>query len=139
MHDITIGGKQCQAVGNLFLLDNTCKAAVIVRRRYSDATFLQLKQKWLVVGEAGGVLVSAAIASREKDVLREAMERGYNIILLRENGFPLLYKPAGEAFNACAQGVLLQISPWQYHMERQKISRAQCLELNTLAQSIIQE
>ena len=139
MHDVTVNGQQCQAVGNIFLLDNPCKAAVIVHRRYSDTTFQQLKQEWLAMGEAGGVLVSAAIAPREKKVLREAMDRGYSIILLRENGFPLLYKPAGEAFNACAQGVLLQISPWNYHMGRQKISRAQCLELNTLAQSIIQE
>lgn len=33
---------------------------------------------------------------------REAMNCGYNIILLRENGFPKLYKPEGEAFDACA-------------------------------------
>lgn len=82
------------------------------------------------------MLVSTAIAPREKEVLREAMDRGYSIILLRENGFPQLYKPSGEAFDACSDGRLLQVSPWKYHMERKTISRAQCLELNELAESI---
>lgn len=111
MHGITINGKQCQAVGNQFLLDIPSKAAVIVHRRDSDATFQELKQEWLAVGETGGVIVSAAIAPREKEVLREAMDRGYNIILLQENGFPQLYKPTGERFDACSRGQLLEISP----------------------------
>ena len=68
--------------------------------------------------------------------MREAMNRGYNIILLRENGFPKLYKPTGEAFNACTQGRLLQISPWDYHMERRTISREECLQLNSMAEII---
>jgi len=38
---------------------------------------------------------------------------------LRENGFPRLYKPCGESFYACSEGLLLQISPWDYHMEKE--------------------
>lgn len=64
------------------------------------------------------------------------MNRGYRIILLRENGFPPLYKPSGESFDAYAAGLLLQISPWQYHMEQKTITRAQCLHLNALAEKI---
>jgi hypothetical protein len=64
------------------------------------------------------------------------MNRGYNIILLRENGFPKLYKPSGEAFDACAKGVLLQISPWEFHYERRVITREQCLHLNAMAERI---
>ena len=81
-------------------------------------------------------MVSAAIASREKEVMREAMDRGYSIILLRENGFPPFYKPSGEAFDACSSGQLLQISPWEYHMQRKTISREQCLRLNRMAEQI---
>lgn len=66
-----------------------------------------------------------------------AMDRGYSIILLRENGFPPLYKPAGESFTACSEGRLLQISPWKYHMERKTISREQCLMLNRMAEDIV--
>ena len=131
-----VADEQCQVVGNRFLLDIPDKMAVIVHRRYTNEENARLREKWLACGERGGVLVSAAISPKEKDVLREAMNRGYNIILLRENGFPKLYKPAGEAFDACASGLLLQISPWEFHMEKKVITRLQCLYLNTMAERI---
>ena len=136
LHDMEIAGHRCQVVGNRFLLDVPDKVAVIVHRRYSDEENARLREEWLACGERGGVLVSAAIAPKEKAVLREAMDRGYRIVLLRENGFPELYKPSGEAFDACSRGLLLQISPWEYHMERQTITRQQCLELNEMAELI---
>ena len=124
-------------MGNSFLLDIPQKVAVIVHTAYSDEKYAEYREKWLACGEAGGVLVSAAIATREKDVMREAMNRGYRMILVRENGFPPLYKPAGESFDACSAGRLLQVSPWQYHMERRTISREQCLMLNRLVEDIV--
>lgn len=133
---MTVAGEQCQVVGNRFLLDIPDKMAVIVHRRYTDEENARLRDEWLACGERGGVLVSAAISPKEKEVLREAMNRGYNIILLRENGFPKLYKPTGEAFDACAEGLLLQISPWEFHMQRKVITRAQCLHLNAMAEAI---
>jgi len=136
IHGMKVAEHQCQVVGNRFLLDIPDKKAVIVHRRYTDAENARLREEWLACGERGGVLVSAAISPKEKEVLREAMNRGYRIILLRENGFPKLYKPSGESFNACSEGLLLQISPWEYHMEKKTITRAQCLELNAMAESI---
>ena len=112
------------------------KVAVIVHRRYTNEENARLREEWLACGERGGVLVSAAISPKEKEVLREAMNRGYNIILLRENGFPKLYKPSGEAFDACAKGLLLQVSPWEFHYEKRVITRAQCLYLNAMAERI---
>lgn len=134
--DSTFAGRSCQLVGNRFLLDIPQKMAVIVHSAYTDKDYADWRNKWLACGEAGGVLVSASIATREKEVMREAMDRGYSIILLRENGFPPLYKPSGEAFDTCSSGQLLQISPWEYHMERKTISREQCLQLNRLAEQI---
>lgn len=133
---LMVAGEQCQVVGNRFLLDIPDKMAVIVHRRYTAEENARLREEWLACGERGGVLVSAAISPKEKEVMREAMNRGYNIILLRENGFPKLYKPSGEAFDACAEGRLLQISPWGFHMERKVITRGQCLHLNALAERI---
>lgn len=46
------------------------------------------------------------------------------------------YKPCGESFDACSEGLLLQISPWDYHMEKKTITREQCLELNEMAERI---
>ena len=131
-----VAGEQCQVVGNRFLLNIPDKMAVIAHRRYTDEENARLREEWLACGERGGVLVSAAISPKEKAVLREAMNRGYSIILLRENGFPKIYKPSGEAFDACARGVLLQISPWEFHYEKMVITRAQCLHLNAMAERI---
>ena len=136
LYGMEVAGHSCQIVGNRFLLDIPDKMAVIVHRRYTDEEIARLREEWLACAERGGVLVSAAISPREKEVLREAMNRGCRIILLRENGFPKLYKPSGEAFDACSEGLLLQISPWEYHMEKKAITRAQCLELNAMAERI---
>ena len=139
MHYKDIAEWHCQLVGNSFLLDIPDMVAVIVHSAYSDKDYEDYKQKWLACGERGGVLVSAAIAAREKKVIREAMNRGYRIVWVRENGFPPLYKPAGESFDACSDGRLLQISPWEYHMQRRTISREQCLMLNRLVETITQQ
>ena len=136
VNGMNIAGEQCQVVGNRFLLDIPDKMAVIVHRRYTDEENARLRDEWLACGERGGVLVSAAISPKEKEVLREALNSGYRIILLKENGFPKLYKPAGEAFDACAEGLLLQISPWEFHMQKKVITRAQCLHLNAMAENI---
>jgi len=139
MQHITIGEWQCQMVGNRFLLDIPQKVAVIVHRAFSDEEYASRRKQWLACGEAGGVLVSAAIATREKSVMREAMDLGYHIIWVRENGFPPLYKPSGESFDACSQGRLLQVCPWEYHMGKRTISREQCLKLNRLVEEIADE
>ena len=136
LYGMKIAEHQCQVVGNLFLLDIPDKMAVIVHRCYTDGEYARLREEWLACGDRGGVLVSAAISQKEKEVLREAMNRGYRIILLRENGFSKLYKPSGESFDACSEGLLLQISPWEFHMEKKTITRAQCLELNAMAKRI---
>ena len=137
--NMEIAVHNCQVVGNRFLLDIPDKMAVVVHRRYTDEEIARLREEWLACGERGGVLVSAAISQKEKNVLREAMNLGYRIILLRENGFPKYYKPSGESFDACSKGLLLQISPWEYHMEKRTITRAQCLELNKMAERIAEK
>ena len=68
--------------------------------------------------------------------MREAMNRGYSLIYLRNNGFPELYKPPGEFFDACAEGRLLEVSPWDYVYSNRKITRQECLLLNELAEAI---
>ena len=64
------------------------------------------------------------------------MDQGRPLIILLENGFPPLYKPAGRYFQACAEGRLLMVAPFPYHRQRRVITREQCLALNKLAQAI---
>ena len=137
LHDIEVAGQECQAIGNRFLLDIPLKAAVIIHHHYSSADCARLRAEWLAVGEAGGVLVGTAVGPMEKTIMREAMESGYNIILLRNNGFPPMYKPSGESFDRCSRGQLLQISPYPHNNKLQKITRQQCLGLNELAEAIV--
>ena len=129
----------CQIYGNHFLLTVPERAAVIVHGAYDDAKYAELTEEWLTLASRGGVLIGAAIAPREKLVMREAMDKGFRLILLREHGFPELYKPSGESFSACSEGRLLQISPWEYHQRRKTISREQCLQLNRMAEYIAKE
>jgi len=133
---VLVAGRSCQLFGNRALLANPNKVAVIVHRRYTAADNARLREQWLACGANGGVLVSAGISPAEKAILNEAFERGYRIIQLLENGFPELYKPTGQSFDSCASGSLLQISPYDYHTDHRVVSRAQCLDLNSLVEAI---
>lgn len=129
-------GRECDAVGNVFLLDIPDKMAVVVHRADTDAEFMRKKDEWLSFGEGGGVLVSAAIAPREKQVMREAIERGHCMIIVRNEGMGNFYKPAGEAFDACASGQLLQVTPFPDNFSSENITRRECLFLNDFATGI---
>ncbi|MCC8071141.1 MAG: hypothetical protein LIO90_04995 [Bacteroidales bacterium] len=140
MHNQEVAGIKCMMVGNRFLLDIPDKEAIIVHRSdMSDGTYEKNYQKWLACAERGGVLVSGAIAPGEKAVIREAMNQGYRIILLRQNGFGSHYKPSGERFNACLAGHFLEISPWDWDFGRDKAERERCLFNNSLALRLANE
>lgn len=136
---IPVNGRECDAVGNLFLLDIPQKQVVIVHGDDTDVEFAEKMEDWLKFGEAGGVLVSAAISKREKIVMREAINRGYPMIIVRNEGMNRFYKPGGEAFEACARGQLLQISPFPENFSQRRITRPECLWLNGFATGIAAE
>ena len=65
-----------------------------------------------------------------------AKNKGYPTIVLVENGFAPLAKPRGKRFDACAQGRLLLLAPWEHHNERRRIKEYQCRNLNAMAAAI---
>ena len=69
----------------------------------------------------------------EKLVMRAAFDAGLPTIVLLENGFTPLTKPKGEQFDACAQGRLLMLAPWEHHNEKRAITAYQCQQLNLMA------
>ncbi len=81
----------------------------------------------------GAVLVSPAISPGEKQVMRTAFDAGFSTIVLMENGFTTMSKPKGELFDACANGRLLMLSPWEHHNEKRAINATQCTQLNLMA------
>lgn len=133
---VRIGKQEYAAYGNIFLLRKTTKAQVIVHRRDTAEEHEAHMKEWKRVSVEGGVLVSPFISPREKEVREMAKECGGDMIILRENGFPDIFKPSGWEFDYCAEGRLLLLAPWPHHMERHTITRSQCLSLNDMAKEI---
>ena len=94
------------------------------------------KHFFLEKARGGAVLVSPSISPGEKSIMRAAFDAGFSLILLQENGFTEMAKPGGSRFDACADGRLLILSPWEHHNQRLNISRGQCLSLNEMAKVI---
>lgn len=135
-HDITIGATPVAVMGNRFLLEHPCKAVVQCSRRMNNEEIEEACRHFLSLAQGGAVLVSACISPGEKMVMRRAFEAGFPQIVLLENGFAPKQKPSGRQFDACAEGRLLLVAPWEHHNERRVIMREQCLALNRLAEEV---
>lgn len=160
---IKIQGQLYTGYGNLFLLKNPFRDAVIIHRKYTEKEREALRERWLHNSYAGGVLVSPFIAQSEKDIREEAEKFGGRIILIVDKPLPPApYKPAYRDFYRCANGELLILAPivedkvWyaneginenrrkrkaikegkQDADRKKKISRGRCLDLNKLAEYI---
>lgn len=132
VNNITLNGRQFSAFGNIQLLDNPFKSAVIVHRADSSATKAEQCEHWLHTASNGGVLVSAFISPAEKEIRNEAEKTGGKIILLTNCAFPERYKPAAHDFSLCELGRLLIIAP----EESMPSCRETFLALNSLAETI---
>ena len=132
-NNITIGSIPVAVMGNRFLLEHPHKVVVQCSRRLDMHEIETACHHFLSLARGGAVLVSACISPGEKAVMRRAFEAGFPQIVLLENGFAPLAKPAGRQFDACAQGRILLVAPWAHHNERLVITREQCLALNRLA------
>lgn len=137
-----LGSLTFAAIGNQWLLERGVRMQV---RCHNNSTpeNLQLialqKEYFLDRGKKGGVVVSPCISAGEKEIARAALDAKLPLIVILENGFPPLYKPPGKYFEACAEGLLLMLAPWPYHMEKRTITRQQCLALNDMAAAISNE
>ena len=108
-------------------------------RRLTDEEIQSKVDGFLKAASQGAVLVSPSISPGEKTVMRAAFDRGFPLIILQENGFTDLAKPGGKRMEACAEGRLLILAPWQHHNERIVIRRDQCLSLNDMARQICEK
>ncbi len=131
--NVEAAGMTFSAIGNRFLLDRPVRLQVQMSRRLSEAEIQEQVAHFLTAARQGAVLVSPAISSGEKAVMRAAFNEGFPLIYLQENGFTDLAKPDGKRMEACARGQLLILAPWEHHNEQLTISRSQCLKLNDIA------
>ena len=134
--DLTVGNMSFSAIGNRFLLQRPVLLQVQCSRRLTETEIQESVTYFTKAAAKGAVLVSPSISPGEKAVMRAAFEQGLPLIVLQENGFTDLAKPGGKRMEACAEGRLLILAPWEHHNERIAIRRDQCLSLNEMARSI---
>lgn len=134
---ITIGTNQVSVMGNHFLLGYPYKVAVKCSRKLTEQEIEDACNQFLSKAKDGAVLVSPCISRGEKEVMRRVFDAGFPQIILLENGFAPKQKPSGRQFDACADGRLLLVAPWEHHNQRRAITREQCLALNKLAEEIV--
>ncbi|MDE6321483.1 MAG: hypothetical protein K2L93_04215 [Muribaculaceae bacterium] len=132
INNIKINGSLWQAYGNLHLLDNPFKEAVIIHR--SDSTQVRDAKinQWKHLAENGGVLVSPFISQPEKEIRRMCEDVQGKIILLTNKPFADREKPASHDFNLCAQDRLLILAP----MTTLPAGRDTFIYLNFIAEAI---
>lgn len=123
-------------MGNEMLLAYPRRIFVQCSRRLTEADIAQLIAKLEKDFFEGNVFVSPSVSPGEKAIMRRAFERGCPVVVLRENGFAQYEKPKGKAFDACSEGRLLFLAPWENHTDRRTITRAQCLSLNLMAAAL---
>jgi hypothetical protein len=140
---IEIGGRSFDGVGNVTLLNAEHYDVVHVRSiwvkaaEHGDSQNLRdYMNSRVIKARKGVVMVSPFISHQEKQVMQVLINEEHPFILLADNGFRDYYKPSDALFDACAAGRVLILSPWAYDAGKRKISRAECVELNEMAEEI---
>ena len=141
--EIMIGGRSYDGVGNIMLLTAETYAVVHVRSLMAKAAengdaepLRNYKNSCVLAARKGAVMVSPFISEHEKQVMQVLLREQLPFVYLADNGFRDYYKPADALFDACAAGRVLILSPWTYDAGKRKISRADCMALNNMAEEI---
>lgn len=133
VRDLSLCGTRYSALGNHFLLNRPDRLVIQCSRRISEEALAAREAEVLESCRHGAVAISPCISPGEKRIARTLLDARLPLVVLLENGFPPMYKPPRDYFEACSEGRLLLLAPWPYHAERRPITRAQCLALNRLA------
>ena len=143
-NDIEINGRSYAAVGNIAILQAARMEPVHVRNmwvkeaeEHRDNTALRdYKNSCVLAAREGAVMVSPFISEHEKEVLEVLMQEKRPIIYIADNGFGKYYKPSAGLFEAVSEGRVLILSPWQHDPKKKGVSRAECIEMNKMAEEI---
>lgn len=126
----------CDSYGNTQLLNGTLLPVVCHRK---DVRQFEIhKAQCLAAAVSGAVLVSARIAKGEQDIINTAINQGYPVVTVEDNGFPTIYHPSERRTDLCSNNKLLIVTPWQYAYRRvnDTITVAECKTMNCIVQAI---
>ena len=126
----------CDSYGNSQLL--SARLLPVVCHRKDAPLFQQQKARCLAAAASGAILVSARIAKGEQDIINSAIQQGYPVVTVEDNGFPSLYHPSEHRMDLCLANKLLIVTPWHYAYRRvgDTISVAECKAMNCVVQAI---
>lgn len=133
---LQIGPFTCSAVGNRFLLEKPLRRQVQCSTHYYEDDILRAVSGYMAEARAGAVLVSPAISEGEKRTMRAAFDAHLPLIFISSNGLGAYSKPGGAFFDACSEGRLLVLSPFQQQNRKVVLTRAMCMKMNELARLI---
>ena len=136
---LQFGSQTYSALGNRFLLSYPIRRQVQCSRKLTEEQIDTEIKTALTAAAQGAVHISPAISPGEKAVMRALLDAGYPLIFLEENGLTPYTKPGNRFFQACANGQLLIMAPWEHHNEQATITRNKCLALNLLAKEIAKD
>jgi hypothetical protein len=127
----------CDTFGNRALLTEH-RCLPVVCHRKDAARFSEQKQRCLEEAEMGAVLVGTRIAPQERDIMDEAVNHGFPVITLHDNGFADRYHPSADRLDLCAADRLLIVSSWkyQYRGKNEQITVLFCKAMNCVAQAL---
>lgn len=133
---VRIGRFDCTAVGNCFLLEYPQRRQVQHSTHLYEDDIQKAVADNMAAARGGAVLVSPSISEGEKRSMRAAFDAGLPLILITANGLGLYTKPDGAFFDACAEGRLLVVSPFEHQNRKVTLTRQMCMEMNELARLI---
>ena len=127
-----IAGQNYAAIGNRFLLNHPMKRPVQCSRCLNEQEINDVVRQYLEEARNGVVLVSPSISPGEKAVMRAALDAHLPLIFISPMSFTPFTKPGGEFIEACSQGNLLILAPWENRSTTQTLTRQECLALNEM-------
>lgn len=93
------------------------------------------RERLLEIAEQGDVLVTPGISECEKRMKNDCLRNGYRLIHLQAEPIGRYWKPERSRFDACCNGSLLVLAPWQEDLQGYS-DYERFHNLNALAKSI---
>ena len=118
---VRIGNRSYGAFGNLFLLRWARKIQVQCHRKHpitgqpyeETADYASERQQWeRAILEGFTVIVTPGISGGERLMKNECLQQGFPLIHLQKEPIGAFWKPERQRFEACANGSLLILAPW---------------------------
>lgn len=110
-------------VGNMALLQRPL-FPLVCHRKEAHLFEQQKAAVMKVAREQGGVIVTACVSPKERDIVKHLQRELLPVIEVMDNGFSDKYKPTGKSFYAVAEARRLEISPWEYEYRRRELQPA---------------